>query len=229
LRARQSVPGWWGVTVVVLAALGLAFSRGDWSAPVPNPDATSADAFDSFEREALRAPLQPSTNVKWDVTGGGWVTAGGTVQVVTAGDEPVHALVDLSVPNGIVEVRVAALANNCGITFRYQDDENYWTFVAAPRYATWNVERVVDGESHVVTTTGVTAMRDDNVVSVRMAGSKLEFMVNHKIRARAIDSFFPTATTVGLTGRGPQVRTARWDQFLAKADRRVEPAVPQAP
>ncbi|MEY2568966.1 MAG: hypothetical protein QOE35_3495 [Actinomycetota bacterium] len=195
--------------------LGLAVSRGDWRA-APALDARAATS-DDFDDAPSGSPLHES-NGHWYVAAGAWVTMGGSARVIGPGQGLALALVDQPTPNGFVEVRLGTVADNCGITFRYRDERNYWAFVGAPTYGTWNVERVVDGQTLFVANTGPTPIIDGTVITVRMIGNSLVFLVDHRVRARAQDDSFPSAGTVGLIGRGPLLSDARWDDFVVSTD-----------
>ncbi len=136
------------------------------------------------------------SDLQWSVVSGDFsVSAAGVVTgKLTDGDAAIAVL-----PGGgrvdSVAVSFTETATGSGLLFRYQDDKNYWELVASPTYGTWVLNRVVDGTSSRITTTGFTGGRNAEVVLV---GSTIQLWVEGLLRTTVRDPTLSEATTIGI-------------------------------
>jgi hypothetical protein len=205
------------VAFVVLAVAGVVIGR----ASPPRTDGTrpliassNAEVADEFNRTDGTSLGQPP-KAHWVVDKGEWGIRDGAAYVVSPPGDPALAVVETDGPDGVVQVTMATSVNDCGLLFRYRDTANYWALTAVPGYATWNLERVIEGNSVIVANTGLSPTKSGTVLAVRMRGDLLELFVDGKLQKQVKDTAFQTESRVGLIGRGPAVAQARWDGLLA--------------
>lgn len=206
---------------IALAVVGVLVGRAsppNTSGPQALVVAANAEVADQFNRTDSTTLGRPR-KARWATGAGEWGIRDGTAYVVSNAADPAIAVVQASGADGVVQVTMATAANGCGLVFRYRDPANYWALTAVPGYATWNLERVIDGKTVIVANTGLSATKSGTVVTVRMRGDLLELFVDGKLAKQVKDRAFQTADRVGLLGRGPGATQARWDGFLADMER----------
>jgi len=102
----------------------------------------------------------------------GW---GGTARLVqpSLGSDPA-LVVTGAAANGFVQITMATVTNQSGLVFRLRNASNYWAIVAAPPFATWNVIRVVDGETETIGNVGLAPVIDRTVIALWLGHESVE-------------------------------------------------------
>ena len=205
-----------GVAFVVLAVFGVLVGRGSESTDGPKPlvDKDKAEVVDEFER-ANGPGLRPDKKARWTTTAGVWRIQNKAAAVTPPKGRRAMAVVGTEGADGTVQVAMSQVANGAGIVFRYKDALNYWSFTAAPAFATWSIERVTDGKPANIGNTGLSPVKPGTVATVRLKGDVMQFLINGRQMKEIKDPAFQEATRVGLIARSPAAARARWDRFLA--------------
>ena len=195
----------------------------------PIPRAADAPAVMTEGFGGSGALLGAETDMAWDVRTGDWRIGTGTARLESSVDEtqPATAVVDLGSGDGLVQVTLAISQDFAGLTFRYANPLNHWALVAAPSFGTWNLVRVVRGESETIANLGPVPATDGTIIGVVLDGPSISVTVNGAIRLSTIDATHADNTRAGLWA-GRTVPLARWDDFLAVAAEERPPASPQA-
>jgi hypothetical protein len=207
------------VLTVSAAALGACAEEDQGLPPTPTADVGTAEIGSPrfvLESFATDGPLTAVPGeVVWVSASAGWAVADGQVAIADVGASPVLAVTDLGWSDGAFSVSFPVVAEGAGLVFRYVDVGNYWVVRAAPAYATWNLERVVDGEVTVVGNTGLSAVDAATSVGVVAAGDAIVVLVNGRPLARTTDPTHATGTWMGFYATGVPASAARWDDLLA--------------
>lgn len=216
------------VAFVAIAIVGILIASGGGDSGGNgngNDDAAPADArtdvgifgtIDQFDRPDSPTSLGDfAPGRPWTPDAGTWGIDAGEAYLSEGSEFRNHAVVGLGQGDGGAQVRLDTVVNGAGLVFRYVGPYNYWAVVAVPDVATWNVIKVVDGDQEVVGNTGQSPTADGTTVGVRLRGDTIDVIVNGRIRKTVVDDFQVDAGKVGITTRGPDSGTARFDDFVA--------------
>lgn len=175
----------------------LVGSDGDQPTSVPTPG-IAPTVFDVFDAPLgdLDGRVVPGTNgVTWDVVSGSFaVAAGGVVTGQPSGDPAIAVLSEAGRINSFA-VSFEEVGADSGLIFRYRDPNNYWELIASPDFGTWLVNRVTDGETTRVATTGFSGGRYVEVVFI---GATIQVWVEGTLEIDVRDAALADQTTVGL-------------------------------
>jgi hypothetical protein len=195
------------VMALVIGALG-GFGAGYLVGDKKNendtvaPSATTAtvepiaESFDGNPGSLDGRAVASTDDLTWKVISGSFQVDGGVVTAkASSGD---HALAVLS---GISRIDSFAMGFNTtaadsGLVFRYQDDQNYWSLVASPKYGTWMVDRVVDGKASRIANSGFSG---GNNIEVVLAGVAIQLWVEGTLKTTIRDATLSDATGIGIT------------------------------
>lgn len=236
---REELPTWQIVAAVGVALLVLVagvvvawsvFDDDDAGIVVVGPTVTTepvptVGVRDDFERPDATELGTSSSGDPWSEISGAWGIDAGTAQVLEPAATATRslAIVDMGEPDGSVSATMSAAANGWGLVFRYRGKFNYWIVSAAPKFATYNVQKVVDGELVTVGSLGLAPVGDGAVVRVELRGNSIEVFVDDVLAGNFEDPHLAGATLVGLSAEGAAIQEGRWDAFEAV------PAGPEAP
>jgi hypothetical protein len=203
--------------VAVLSTLVALLARGDDPEPVRRVAAAPPTSVivDSFGRPN-RVGLGPAeTGGRWASVSGSWTTAAGKARLQKpAAKGPNIAVVDVQAPNGLVQATVGHVGAGSGIVFRYANPFNHWALVAAPRFATWSLQRVIDGERTAVRRIGPASTADGTSILIRNGSDTIEVIIDGRLVATVRDRNLNDATRSGLfVAEG--VTDASFDAFTA--------------
>lgn len=177
--------------------------------------APSSDAimWDDFAVES--ADLEDQ-RLDWRPVQGRWSVDAGTLVLRDAPEAlPSLAVTDIGGPDGTVSVTMPEIAEGTGIVFRYQDQSNYWSLVAVPGFATWNLSKVVENERRLVGNTGLAPIGEFTSVGVRLDGPIIEVTIDGRVLLEVTDEFLADETIAGLTAEQMGSVQGRWDDFYA--------------
>lgn len=228
------------VLVLVLSGvlISLATRSGGSSGVSKAPSATSTSVpprgpntavYDRFDRVNQKGSLgKAETGQTWQTGQSVWSVADGTARMDPS--DPAHgalAVVPLGSIDGTVQVTFTKIANGAGIVFRYQNPFNYWQITAAPKFATWNIRKVVDGQVLQVGNTGVSSAGDGTTIAARFVGDAITIQVDGKDVFAVNDSSLDGAGFVGMVGTADATAVPRWDNFICESA--VRPVTTTAP
>lgn len=225
-----------GVAFVVIAAIAFVLTRGDDDTTTSDDDRTSvtsqpadgggqaiaiAGTPDTFDRDDTGDGLGAlPSGAEWVVQSGGWAVQGGQAVVTQPDPErrnTVYVATGYADPQA--QVRMATVAVNAGMVFRYQGECNYWAVYAVPEFATWNVEKVIDcervgeGDSQVYRTITQAPVADGTNVGVVLRGEEVRIVLNGRVVLTFQDPDLAGVGRVGLTSKGPA--PVVFDDFIA--------------
>jgi hypothetical protein len=169
-----------------------------------------AESFDGNPGSLDGRAVASTGDLTWKVISGSFQVDSGVVTAkVSSGD---HALAVLS---GISRIDSFAMGFNTtaadsGLVFRYQDDRNYWSLVASPKYGTWLVDRVVDGKASRIANSGFSSGSNIEVVLV---GGTIQLWVEDLLKTTIRDATLSDATGIGII-IGKQGTTASVAELL---------------
>lgn len=205
MRARRS-------GVIAAAVLGVLVVAGVVIGALATGDSEEGGApatFDGFDGSgALDGRVTPE-GLTWTVPVGAFEVDEGTV----AADDGVVsiAVLDIDRPLQRVDAEFDDVADAAGIVFRYRDQANYWSIVAAERFGTWNVNKVVQGEVSFMGNTGV-GLSPEGTLEVRLSGPTIRVLVNRQERTALVDGDLQTASGAGLISSDDSAG-AEWSAF----------------
>ena len=171
---------------------------------------------DTFDRANSPEDLGATgTGQPWEVVAGTWgigddsaLTSGGST-----GDEPNIAVVPQGTGDGLTEVYMPVVEEGAGLVFRYLDPQNYWSVTANPGVGSWTLNRVIDGETELVSE--VPAPTNDGVtVSVTQDGSVVRVLLEGVEYLNITDAALGDQLQGGLIAAPATSGDARWDRFL---------------
>jgi hypothetical protein len=154
-----------------------------------------AESFDGNPGSLDGRAVASNGDLTWKVISGDFQVDGGVVTAkVSSGDSAVAVL------SGISQISSLAMgfnttAPNSGMVFRYQDDQNYWSLVASPKYGTWLVDRVVDGKASRIGNSGYSGGKNIEVVLV---GGTIQVWVEGLLKNTIRDATLSDATGIGI-------------------------------
>jgi hypothetical protein len=219
---------------VIVAVLGLLAAAGVSLAVFTAPDKKEAAPpskvpartvntaiYDRFDRgEASSSIGGAETGQAWSVTGAPWGVQDGQAIVVgaDAGRRSV-AVAGLGTSDGSAQVTVAKVVAGGGLVFRYHDAFNYWALTAAPKFGTWNIQKIVDGQTINLGNVGRTPVEDNTTIGAKFQGGHISFQVNGADVKSIDDPTLATERFVGMVGLADDEHAARFDNFVGNVTR----------
>lgn len=171
------------VVVAAIAFIAIAGSDGD----------ENSSLTDTFEGTG---PLDgDDAELAWQVSGA-FVRSDGAVQV-PAGDDPATAVVEVGASDGELVVPVIRPADGAGVVFRFVDEDNHWRITYAADFATWNIDKVVDGTQAFVANTGLSGAASAELI-VSLDADTISVAIDGERRALIADASHRDATAAGL-------------------------------
>jgi hypothetical protein len=186
------------------------------AAPAPVRDPNTA-VFDRFDRPDTKDSLaRAETGQAWIPGDVPWFISGGSVELQASSSPHFTAIVaKTNATDGSVQATLVKIANGAGIVFRYRNAFNYWQVVASPRFSTWNVRKVVDGQVTLVGNVGLSPATDGTTIGVTFVEDRITVQVNGKDVWATTDAAVNDGNYVGLIGVSDPSDRARWDNFIA--------------
>jgi hypothetical protein len=230
-RTRRALP--FVAVFVVLLLVGFILSRStskptNKSAPTRNA-LPGAGVNDGFTRADNNSTLgQADSGQLWKAVTGTWGIRDDEAYVVTPhANNRSLAVIDMGAGDGTVKVSFPHTSSGSGLVFRYKNSVNFWQIEAVTDYATWNVRKVVDGQSTSFGNVGTVATGAGTTISVRMQGPTIDIFVNGVKKLTLTDTSLQTEHFVGMSSRpSPDSDAARWDNFAATPQREPSTTTP---
>lgn len=216
-----------GVVAVVIASVRHPSSPARQPTVAPSPLRGTVGVLDTFARADSSGDLgKAESGQAWRSVQGTWGVQAGAARLVRGAALKRDLVVaDMGASDGFVQVTQKVSAAGAGLVFRYRNEFNYWVVRAAPRFATWTVEKIVAGKAVPLGNLGATPANDGTTVSVSLQGSQIDLFVDGFRRRTISDADLERETFVGLSAFGEGVTAARWSNFLASAQREPLPSV----
>ncbi|MFT7394497.1 MAG: hypothetical protein ACI83Y_002176 [Candidatus Azotimanducaceae bacterium] len=202
-RVRWSIGKLAVALSVCLLLVGGGFAAG-WlvndastasDAPASSTAVPLADLFDASPG-ALDGRVVPGRpGATWADPSGSLVVADGAVRVVPQADLPVIAILEQSGTITSVRAAFSTVSTTAGLVFRYQDADNYWQVTAVPKFATWAISRIEQGEATAIGDVGFTS---GSTIDVIFVGSSIQFLVDGVLGEIIRDDFLAEAELIGL-------------------------------
>lgn len=204
-------------------ASGAATAR--WSKLVMTPglsagldglaDAPVRDTFDRADAPTLGA----ATGGPWTSAAGTWGVSGHTARLTRkAAAAPSLALLDAGSGDATVQVGFLSVQNGSGIAFRCKDQRNCWTVTASLPFATWNIDRIVDGRRTRIGNLGLSSTDAGTMLAVRLEGPSIVFSVDGKQAASFTDPALASEHGVGLAAVDERfVTDTQWAEIRVRA------------
>lgn len=174
---------------------------------------------DTFDRDAPGPSLGPADSLQtWRTVGGVWAVEDRAAGVVEAPERGAPlAVLNTAMADVRVAVTLTDIEPGSGLVFRYENVFNHWAVKAQPNFATWSVEKVVDGTVTSVGTVGrLTFDQEETRLEVSVFRDRIQFFVNGRPASTYFDLTHADATVAGLIGAataGPG--QTRWRDFEA--------------
>ena len=171
-----------------------------------------APVRDDFDRVVADGLGTTSTGEQWKVHSGGWAVRDRSAILETrARRGPSIATVDPGAIGGTVEVGMRSVRSGVGLAFRCRDERNCWIVTASPGFATWNIDRIVDGRSTRVGNIGLSDTAAGTMVAVQSIGSEITVYVDGYSVWKHRDPVLADARGVGLAAApGVDAALGRW-------------------
>lgn len=205
------------VAIVIVVAIRVFDDGGDGGGDEAGGDDAPA-IVDTFDRADAPDELGATESGQpWESVQGTWGIRDEQAVLVEANPDGVRsvAVVDLGSSDGTVTVTAGTLTQGWGMVFRYQGPFNYWYLTASPEFATYNLNRVVDGEVQNLGAVGLAEVVDGTEVQVKLEGATIEVYVDGTLVKAITDTTLIGATQAGLLASGAQAADASWDAFEA--------------
>lgn len=230
------------VAFVLIAVVGALLTfGGDDDDPTTGPTTTPGSQVtdgaggtvtivgtrDAFDRDDTEDGLGAvPSGAEWIIDAGGWAIRGGEVVLTTAATKDDQALrnfatIGTGYADPQAQVKLAKVVNGAGLAFRYRGECNHFVVYAVPQYAVWNVEKVVDckrieGEdgSQVFRKIVDAPVADGTTVGVVLDGDEVQIVINGRVVLTFTDDALAGAGRVGLTVRGEDATSVRFDDFV---------------
>lgn len=151
-----------------------------------------SDSFDEGAGSLDGRALQGAPGISWQTQSGRFEIRNG---VLVADEAPAVATIAGTGPISSIAATFEAVNPGTGLVVRYQDAENYWALTAAPDFGTWVLDRIVDGATSRVASTGYSG---GDTVEVVLVGSTIQLWVEGLLRATVRDGALADSTTAGL-------------------------------
>ena len=129
------------------------------------------------------------------------------------------AVLGLGTSDGSAQVTVAKVVAGGGLVFRYRDAFNYWALTAAPKFGTWNIQKIVDGQTINLGNVGRAPVVDNTTISAKFQGDHISFQVNGADVKSLDDPTFATERFVGMVGVADDEHAVRFDNFVGNVTR----------
>lgn len=171
---------------------------------------------DTFDRANTPDDLGTTgTGQAWEVVSGTWgignnaaLTTGGAT-----GNEPNIAVVPEGTGDGLTEIYLPVVEEGAGLVFRYLDPDNYWSVTANPGVGSWTLNRVIDGDTELVTE--IPGPTNDGVtVSVTQDGSVVRVLLEGVEYLNITDAALGDQLQGGIIAPPSTTGDARFDRFL---------------
>ncbi len=190
------------------------FDAGPGVTTVPSDE---PGVHDDFDRDGERSLGRSTSGQEWAAVSGTWGIDDGRAVVTRPNPDGPRsvAVVDMGAADGSLSVQASTLAQGWGLVFRYRGSFNYWMLVASPEYATFNVQKVVDGAVVSIGTLGLVSTADGTTIRVDLHGTSFDVFVDGDLAGTFEDPHLQSATQVGLVAQGPAAEIGRWDDFDA--------------
>jgi hypothetical protein len=210
----------WALAAVALVGSACSGSSGT-DEPSAEPTASAGDAappsativWDDFAGDSADLDDQ---RLDWRSAQGRWSVDSGALVLRDAPEAfPSLAVTDVGGPDGTVSVTMPEITDGTGIVFRYRDQSNYWSLVAVPGFATWNLSKVVNNERILVGNTELAPTTAFTSVGVRLDGPMIAVTVDGRVRLEVTDGFLADETTAGVIAEQTGSVQGRWDDFYA--------------
>jgi hypothetical protein len=112
-----------------------------------------------------------------------------------------------------------SVVHGTGLAFRCRDERNCWLVYAVPIFHTWNILRVVDGESSSMGNLGFVSVASGTTIEVDSRGDSLEFAVDGEQQRTIVDNALRDVTGAGpIVAAGSRAGQAHWDDFRATGE-----------
>ena len=169
---------------------------------------------DTFDRADAPVLGTAGTGQPWQAVAGTWgVRADRAVTSGGADGAPNIAVVPDGSGDGLTEVTMMVVEEGAGLVFRYLDPENYWSVTANPGVGSWSVNRVIDGDTELVSE--VPAPTNDEItVSVTQDDSVVRLLLDGVEYLSLTDTALGDQLQGGIIAAPDTVGDARWDRFL---------------
>jgi hypothetical protein len=153
----------------------------------------------------------------WEVEGGGFIrTAEGVrVQARTPAIQATAVFVPGSEPT-VISSRMQGVVRSSGLIFRYQDDQNYWSLVAAPEFGTWNLNRTTSGKTDYIANTQLGFNGADSIVEVRLAATSISIYVNGQLSQQVVSPALVDAHGLGILASPADQGDTVWATFAVQ-------------
>lgn len=179
--------------------------------PFPSKSVGLVDSFGEDERDDLG---RAENGTPWEIVSGSWSTDGGEATVSAPDSGPSMAVADLGAGPSTIQVTMAETAGGAGLLFRYSNPFNHWALIGAPKFATWTLQRVVDGERTDIASISPAAVEAGTTVAVSDDGETIRVFIDGVEVASERDVRLARETKVGLIASDGD-STARFDDIVA--------------
>jgi hypothetical protein len=220
-----------GLIVAVLAVLAVAgVSLAVWTAPgkkvpaaapkVPARNFNTA-IYDRFDRDSGTTSIGTTeTGQAWTIVGAPWGVQNGQASLgASDGGKRSVAVAGLGTGDGTVQVTMTKVVAGGGLVFRYHDAFNFWSVTAAPKFGTWNIVKVVNGQTTNVGNLGGVSVVDNTTIRAKFQGDHIAFEINGKEVKSVDDPTFATERYVGMIATADNQHGARFDNFVGNVTR----------
>lgn len=198
-RRRVGLVGTFGGWLSLVALFVGALTLGDEPIPVDGslPPPQWVDTFDRDGPTELDGPSPGG--IQWFRLGPAFEAADGVASVQLS-DPPGQTAIALTETgsDATVNFAVQSAASGTGAVFRYTDLNNFWSLVAAPDFATWNVALVMDGTQVQTWPLGLVSLEPGTVVSVELIGSDIRIYIDNELLLTLNDTRLQEAPNAGL-------------------------------
>ncbi len=189
---------------------------------VSRQDAKPGSLLDSFDRsKAGKLGAESPTGMIWLSLGDGFDLREGLAIVNSNSQgETAMALVDTKWADAEVGATAGTVVTGSGIVFRFRDLQNFWSLVAVPDFATWNLQLRRDGEIVGVWKSGLSSVEPGTELSVVTIGDEIAVFIDGEQRISVVDPAFRSSTVAGListTGSGASFSVFYVDENVAQA------------
>ena len=175
-------------------------------------DEASDRVKDTFTRADSALTLgNAETGQAWSALGGTWGISSNQAYAVNDGND-FYAVAESGLPDPIVEVTYAVVADTQRLVFRASDVNNLW--IISNQSGAWKLLKRVTGAYTQVSTDYTAASANGDIVRVILRGATISVYINGTLRIGPVaDSFNPTATHHGIGHAVMGGTAARWDNF----------------
>lgn len=174
-RRRAPRPSAWGVPEprrrVVVGLVALVVAAAIIVVATNLPDSGTGVVNTSGRGNAVLIPQgdlgSEAGGTRWRAVQGEWQIIGATLTILSLNaSSSALAITDGLPGSSVVKVKMRVTATGSGIIFRYLDPLNFWSLVAVPSDATWNLTKVISGKRTGLGSTGLSAVANGTVIAV---------------------------------------------------------------